>query len=202
LVGLIASDHVNAYGRRYVAPQVGYSYYWSQPAYPYYAPYGISTPGYGYGYGYGNYNYGFAPLPAYGIMPAPLATMDMLYKDGFGQSQLPVVDPDVLFPPRARGSLYPAVPYEKSPEAKQADRRRVRFEITLPYGNSIVKFDDAPTKQTGVQRTFVTPPMPEDKQFTVTIEAQWPVEGGKMSVPRRKTFTVVAGQTVEYTFVE
>src|SRR5207247_1282936 len=105
-------------------------------------------------------------------------------------------------PPRMRASLYPAVPFEKSSETASADRRRVRFEITVPYADATVTFDGARTKQTGLNRVFVTPPMDDGKEYTVTIVVQWTKQDGTPSAPRQKAFTARAGQTIQHTFVE
>ena len=107
-----------------------------------------------------------------------------------------------------RTSLYPAVPYDrtpKPPEPKVIDDdglRRVRFEITVPHADAIVTFDGAVTKQTGLTRVFVSPPMAAGKEYTVTIDARWKKQDGEMSQPRPRTFTVTAGQRIEHTFKE
>jgi uncharacterized protein (TIGR03000 family) len=190
-LGSLGSSEVNAFGPRRVLVAPGYPgmYYPGPGYYPYYNPY-------------------VAPLPAYGILPQPLATMNMLYgydsqaygiqrtaeNYGYRRDQFEA-------PARKRNSLYPAVPFEKSPEDRLTDLRRVRFEITVPFADAVVTFDGAKTKQTGVTRAFVTPPMQEDKEYSVTITVQWTEQDGTPRT-RQKAFTVVAGETVTHTFIE
>jgi uncharacterized protein (TIGR03000 family) len=152
--------------------------------------------------GYGDYylpyeNPYVAPLPGYAILPLPLASPNWRPERGwigFGR------DSTSDRGPRSRPTLYPAVPYEPTPSA--TDRLRARFEIGVPYANALVTFDGAKTKQAGLNRVFVTPPMEEGKEYTVTIAVQWMKEDGSMSTPRTKTFNVKAGQTIQHTFVE
>ena len=184
----LGSSEANAFGARrgYYAPGYGGMYY--PEYYPYYNPY-------------------VAPLPAFGILPQPLATMNMLYgydSQGYGAQRTEnygiVRDPSDP-PARKRSALYPAVPFEKSPAERLTDLRRVRFEITVPFANAAVLFDGVKTKQTGLAREFVTPPMQEDKEYSVTIVVQWTEQDGTVRT-RQKTFTVVAGESVQHTFIE
>jgi len=190
LFGSLGLSEANGFGPRrgFVAP--GYSYY--------------TYPSMDHSYYYNPY---IMPLPAYGILPVP--NNPLLYGpdwQGYGvprtmQEYGHPVDPPTP-PARARGSVYPAIPYEPSPENRLSDLRRVRFEITVPFANSIVTIDGAKTKQTGLKRVFMTSPMQEDKDYSVTISVQWPTQEGTLSTPRQKTFTVVAGETVQHTFIE
>jgi uncharacterized protein (TIGR03000 family) len=183
-------SEVNAFPPRrvFVASFPGVVYFPPGPVYPYY------------------YNPYVMPLPAYGILPAPLATMNMVYRYDAVYYGVQRTAEDYGYqldtPARKRTSLYPAVPFEKLPEVRLADLRRVRFEITVPYADAVVNFDGAKTKQTGLRRVFVTPPMQEDKEYTATIMVQWTKQDGTLSAPRQKTFTVVAGETVQHTFIE
>jgi len=193
LAGIFLSSfsisEVRAQRRVFVATVPGTVYFPPGPVYPYY-----------YYYSY------VMPLPAYGILPPPLATMNMLSRSDAGYYGWQRTAEDYGYQldalARKRASLYPAVPFENLPEVRLADLRRVRFEITVPYADAVVYFDGAKTKQTGLRRIFVTPPMQEDKEYTATIKVQWTKEDGTLSAPRQKTFTVVAGETMQYTFVE
>jgi uncharacterized protein (TIGR03000 family) len=186
---------VNAFPQRrvFVAPVPGVIYFPPGPLYPYY-------------YNAYAYNTYVMPLPAYGILPPPLATMNMVHRSDAGYWGVQRTAEDYGYqldtPARKRTSLYPAVPFEKLPEVRLADLRRVRFEITVPFADAVVYFDGAKTKQTGLRRIFVTPPMQEDKEYTATIMVQWTKQDGTLSAPRQKTFTVVAGETVPHTFIE
>lgn len=188
LVGFFCVSDAEGFPRRrvYVSPGPAVTNY-AIPVYPYVSPY-------------------VAPLPAYGILPPPLATYHMLYGSGYlGDSPARIVpetgvrDPYEA-PPRKRPSVYPAVPFGEVVEARGADLRRVRYEITVPFEHCTVLIDGVKTSQTGLRRVFVTPPLEEDKQYQVTITVQWTDDGGETRI-RRKDFTVVAGETVKYTFI-
>ena len=190
LFGSLGISDAEGFGPRRVFVTPGYSYY----------PY----PATNYSYYYNPY---IVPLPAYGILPPP--NVNLVYGadwQGYGVQRTAQdygYPRDPLAPPaRMRSSEYPAIPFERTPEVRLTDRRRVRFEITVPFANAIVTFDGAKTTQTGLTRVFVTPPMQEDKDYSVTISVQWPTQDGTLSAPRQKTFTVVAGETVQHTFIE
>ena len=142
------------------------------------------------------------PLPAYGILPPPLATYYMLQGAGTGATGYNYgASTDQLdYIPRQRPSAYPAIPFEKS-EVRLSDLRRVRYEITVPFAHATVLIDGAKTKQTGLQRSFITPPLQEDKQYSTTVVVQW-LDENKMPRTRQRTFTVVAGETIRHAFVE
>ena len=193
LLSSLATAKLSAFPPRggYVTPGAEGLYYYRAPMYSYYY-----------------FNPYVMPLPGYGILP-PLASTYQYYghesqsSDWFRTAEDYGYTPDRFeSPPRKRTALHPAVPFERSPEVRLADLRRVRFEITVPYADAIVQFDGAKTKQTGLKRVFVTPPMQEDKDYSVTIVVQWLTNEGALSSPRQKTFTVVAGETVQHTFIE
>src|SRR5215510_5618039 len=113
------------------------------PAYNAY-PYGYVAPQYNPYAPFGPYT---AQLPAYGVIPLPLATHQMLGLDR-ATEYTPSTN-EMLYLPRARPSIYPAVPYEPA-LTKTVDKTRARFEITVPTPNAIVTFDGAKTSQTGL----------------------------------------------------
>lgn len=195
-LGSLGISETSAFGpRRGFGGSSGGISYALQGTYPFYSPYAV--PGY-----YPYYNPYMVPLPGYGVMPLPLATMN--YRNGYDAYGANYDSSRTLLdaPPRKRPTLYPAVPFERSPAERLTDIRRVRFEITVPFENAIVYFDGVKTKQTGLTRVFMTPPMEEGKEYTVTLDAQWTRDGGKLSAPRPKTFTVVAGERVQHTFID
>lgn len=190
LFGAFGPSAASASGRRAMpAPYWGYNTY-PGAVYPYY----YTNPYY--------YNPYVLPLPSYSILPSMAWPYSYDAPSYYRSPYRPVADGAVIdrleAPPRMRSSLYPAIPFEKTSDV---DRRRVRFEITVPFENAIVTFDGHETKQTGLKRVFVTPPMDEGKEYTVTITARWPTGDGTLSAPRQKTFTVTAGQTIQHTFI-
>ncbi len=181
VMGWLATTEASAYARRIYAPVPGMAYYPAAPVY-----------GYGFypAYPYANYGYGsaFGVYPSYGA--------DYYY---------PKTVPDDFqlgADARKRASLYPATPNEPRPSAPATDMRRVMFEISVPHADAIVTFDGVQTKQTGLNRVFMTPPMEEGKEYSITIDARWPTDGGVLSKSRPRTFTVMPGQTVQHTFIE
>lgn len=58
--------------------------------------------------------------------------------------------------------------------------------------------DGVKTKQTGLKRVFVTPPLDEDEQYTVIITAEWSDESGETRI-RHKEFIVVASEKTVHT---
>jgi uncharacterized protein (TIGR03000 family) len=152
------------------------------------------------------YNPYVAPYPAYGILPPPFATAR--YYESWTTPPNATTGKTaadygyrIESQPRMRSSLYPAVPFERSPEERQADLRRVRYEISVPYANAEVFMDGVRTKQTGLHRVFVTPPVEEDRYYTSTIKVQWVDSFNEMRT-REKTFSFVAGETIRHQFKE
>jgi uncharacterized protein (TIGR03000 family) len=154
------------------------------------APFGPIVP-YSYSYSYNPY---VAPYPAYGILPSPILLGAWQYGGSQVYNERTTED---YGNPRKRTSLYPAVPFESGPAV--ADVRRVRFEITVPREDAIVLIDGAATKQTGLTRVYLTPPMEEDRLYTSIIEVRWVDEAGKTQSMQRN-FEFVAGETIRQTF--
>jgi uncharacterized protein (TIGR03000 family) len=155
------------------------------PTYPYYTPY-------------------VAPYPAYGILPPPFATWNMLYgyDRNYGRATDDYTSEPLNYTPRKRPTAYPAVPVEKTPAPGPGtnvnDLRRVRFDITVPRADATVLVDGVETRQTGLNRVFVTPPMDEDRLYTSTFEVRW-LENDKTKSSKH-TFEFVAGEKFAYTF--
>jgi len=185
VLGSVGRPTANAGGRRvFAAPSVAY-----------YTP----PPTWGYGVYYPMY---VAPLPGYGILPPPFTMMNQYgYAYDLQGLGFPRTAEDYGYTPRKRTSLYPAIPFEKSAEERLTELRRVRYEITVPFENAVVLFDGVKTKQTGLTRVFVTPPMQEDKEYTSTITVEWTEKDGTPRM-RTRTFTVHSGDTVRHTFIE
>lgn len=159
------------------------------PAYSY-------APGWGYG-GYGPmapYNpYLGGGIPGFGMLPPSVAQWDMMYNQGSARAAYDSV-------PRSRNTP-PSTRFMKSPEERENDLRRARFEITVPTPDAVVLFDGAKTSQTGLSRVFLTPPLADDKAYSSTIEVQWMDEAGTR-VRRTKAFDFVAGETLRHRFAE
>src|SRR5262249_30650639 len=68
--------------------------------------------------------------------------------------------------------------------------------VFLPHANAQVVIEDIPTRQTGVTRTFVSPPLETGKIYTYTVTATWQ-PNNYTAITRTRQFTVRAGQEVE-----
>jgi len=188
LFGTVATTNADAQFRYYYSPMGPFV---RSPLY---------TPSYTYGYSYNPY---VAPYPAYGILPGPVVLGAWQYgSEGYSgrtAQDYGYTQDQFATPPRKRTSLYPAVPFEKTPGDRLADIRRVRFEIQVPSENAVVLIDGTETKQAGLSRVYLTPPMDEDRLFTSAFEVRWTDEQGKAQ-SLRKTFEFVAGETLRHTF--
>ena len=163
------------------------------------APYGPIAPMYPHAY-----NPYVAPYPAYGILPGPVILSPWQYGAEQGFSGRTAADygysrEQFETPPRKRNAMYPAVPFEKGPGDRMTEIRRVRFEITVPREDAIVLIDGVQTKQTGLNRVFLTPAMDEDRLFTSSFEVRWTDGAGKTQSIQR-TFEFVAGETIRHQF--
>ena len=176
-LALLGSTRLSAQTPRRDTVAPGATYYYpgpyGGPIYPYYFPY-------------------VAPYPFYSILPPPLAAMRAAGYDMHG------IQPES---PARKRTTSDVVPYEKTPAERLSDLRRVRFEISVPTADAIVLLDGKKTKQTGLKRVFVTPPMEEDRLYSSTIEVQFTDASGTTRT-RTKTFDFVAGETVRHQFIE
>jgi uncharacterized protein (TIGR03000 family) len=199
-VSLLAVSDSSAWGRR--GPAVIES-----PDY-FYPPFAGNAYPMTYGFPY-NTPYGFpytipyvAPYPYYGILPPPFATMQRYYDNDPRRTAAEFNQGDRLdYEPRKRATDYPAVPFGRSPEEKQADTTRARFEINVPTADAIVLFDGVKMTQTGLRRVLVTPPLVDGKIYSATIECSWKDEAGT-TIRRKKAFDFVIGQQISHTFSE
>jgi uncharacterized protein (TIGR03000 family) len=107
---------------------------------------------------------------------------------------------------RSYGSRWysPAPAVSQAPMTSQSfynapvrDNRTVLIDVRVP-ANSQIWFDDDPTKQTGTERQFVSPPLTPGKYFEYQIRAQWDENGKKKERTRRVTFQ--AGDRIHLDF--
>lgn len=69
----------------------------------------------------------------------------------------------------------------------------VLLTVKLPAEASLT-IDGARTSQTGSERQFISPPLPEGKVFVYTLKATWTADGKKME--REKKVEVKAGARI------
>lgn len=100
------------------------------------------------------------------------------------------------YTPRKRPAPDPTVLRPKNVDTRP-DPRRARFEITVPSADAVILFDGVKTRQTGLERVFVTPPLDEDRIYSSTIEIQWTDSAGR-NRSEKKSFEVYQGDKVRY----
>jgi len=174
----------------FIAAQPAHSQYYGRP---------IGTYGYGgfypyYGYN-GFYSNGFSqygpPVPTYGTVPGYFGGADQRLSN-FNQYPPP--------PLRPRGPMKPLPPDLEGNvvDLPQGIDQSVLLEMRLPVSTAELFIDGQRTNQTGVLRTFRSPPLDKDKRYTYEIEARWQEDGKPIS--RLEKVVVEAGQQVRIDF--
>lgn len=77
-----------------------------------------------------------------------------------------------------------------------APQRPATIRLLLPYANAQVTVDDQPTRQSGTERVFVSPPLDPGRNFSYTIKTTWQ-PNNYVTITRTRKVVVQAGQTVE-----
>jgi uncharacterized protein (TIGR03000 family) len=80
------------------------------------------------------------------------------------------------------------------------DDDQIQIRVVLPTEDAKVWFDDAPTRQQGVERIFVTPSLERGNTYTAKVTAAWK-ENGK-EVKKEKKVEVRAGRDAVVDFTE
>jgi uncharacterized protein (TIGR03000 family) len=97
-----------------------------------------------------------------------------------------------FFPSYSSAYYRPAIAPQKLPRDD-----RVRLLLRVPAGAE-VWFDDEPTKQTGSNRRFVSPPWTPGKEYSYEVRVRW--KDGDRTVERRRTVPVHANSWQEIDF--
>jgi uncharacterized protein (TIGR03000 family) len=165
---------------------------------------GWSGSGYGnFGYGYGGYGYqpygslgyGSSPYnsafggwmsPGYGYYSQPYIGQG--YYDGGYVNATQGRDYSSFYPSGAMGGMGQG----------QLDNTRAYIRVRVP-STAQVLFDDTMTRQTGVERNFMTPQLDANHRYTYEVTARWLDNSGK---ERRESRTVrlTPGQTTNVDF--
>jgi uncharacterized protein (TIGR03000 family) len=77
-----------------------------------------------------------------------------------------------------------------------ANRQPVYLKVVVPLANAELMVEDAVTRQTGTNRTFVSPPLDTDKEYTYTLVATLK-PNNYTTITRTRKVTVRGGQQVE-----
>ena len=102
---------------------------------------------------------------------------------------LPYTTGDYVAPPRARLSLYPAIPYRELAD----DESRAYLDVRVPSAGATLYLNNVATEQTGFDRTFATPPLARGTTYAYDVRAVWQDAGGQVQ-SRTRRVEVRAGE--------
>jgi uncharacterized protein (TIGR03000 family) len=91
----------------------------------------------------------------------------------------------------------PALGQDKKDAPAKAEP--VNIKITLPHTKALLTIQGQPTRQTGVERTFVSPPLEPGREYEYTMVAFWE-PNNYTKITRTKAIKVKAGQNIEVDF--
>jgi uncharacterized protein (TIGR03000 family) len=153
-----------------------------------------------YGDGNGNYGYGGSYLPFGGaFLPYGGANLPDVYAGPAYTPAYPGYTPNYY----DAAPLYPAPPMRRRQAyyvAPVAAQQFARMTVLLPTADAQVWFDNTATSQTGMKRSFDSPPLEANHRYTYTVKARW-LENGKVMDQERQVH-VQMGQNVTVNFHE
>ena len=167
---------------------------------------GYGYPGYG-GYGYSPYaglgGYQAPGLIHYYTYPSPVlwgspystlhGALGSYSTDGTDAADgRSIYAPDAFTSPRMRTSLYPAIPYRDVGNEEGA----AHLDVHVPDANAQLYFNGALTRQTGTDRTFVTPPLTSGTSYTYNLQARWRDAAGQERTSNRQVQVRAGGRAV------
>src|SRR5262245_1266001 len=74
--------------------------------------------------------------------------------------------------------------------------RTATIRVLLPSANAQLSIDDVPTRQTGSERVFVSPPLESGRSYTYTVTATWQ-PNNYTTITRTRKVPVKAGQELQ-----
>lgn len=90
----------------------------------------------------------------------------------------------------------PAVGQDKDAPAKAEP---VNIKVTVPHAKAQLTIQGQATRQTGLERTFVSPPLEPGREYEYTLVAVWE-PNNYTKITRKKMLKVKAAQTVDVDF--
>lgn len=165
---------------------------------------GIFSPGLYPGWG----GYGGISASPFGTVPGigtnqfgPAWNYASPYMSGFNRYSTTILYPGFGAsepPPRMRPSLYPAIPEPPDDVIAAAmgntPKDRARLEIHVPVATAEVYLDGVLTRQTGIDRVYVTPRLNPTSTYAMNVQVRWQSENGQ-PVTKQGEVTVIAGKT-------
>ncbi len=85
---------------------------------------------------------------------------------------------------------------ERAHPQAESQPRPATIRVHLPFANAQLMVDDTPTRQTGADRVFVSPPLEPAMNHMYTIKAVWQ-PNNYTTITRTRKVAVKAGQEVE-----
>src|SRR5262249_54011379 len=80
-----------------------------------------------------------------------------------------------------------------------AKAEAVNIKVTLPHAKALLTIQGQPTRQTGTERTFVSPALEPGREYEYSMVAVWE-PNNYTKITRTKTLKVKAGQNVDVDF--
>jgi uncharacterized protein (TIGR03000 family) len=155
------------------------------------------------GYGFGGLPYGYGPPAGYG----PPGGYGSPYNYNYNPNGAPIIVPGFAAsdPVRARPALYPAIP-KPSPDNISAalatdEKDKARIDIKLPSHGAKVYLEGVLTKQTGLDRMFITPKLNPGAKYVMNVEVVWQTANGQNRTIRRQV-AIRPGQVASLDFSE
>jgi uncharacterized protein (TIGR03000 family) len=160
---------------------------------------GFSPYGYGYGgyspYGYGGWGYpwggGFVTGPRYFYSGAYIPPVVAYSTPAVGY-----VAETASTPPRMRPTVNPAIPYRD----EAVGDSRAHLDVRVPTASAELWFDGVRMQQSGLDRSFVTPPLQPGSAYTFELRVSWLDAAGKQQTRTRRV-DVRAGEQQSVDFL-
>jgi uncharacterized protein (TIGR03000 family) len=157
---------------------------------------GYAGGGYGRGgYGYGGGGYGYGAGYFGGVYLGGLGYSNGYYgpfAQGYGYDYAPGYDGTPAL-------QTPAMPLRQS-YFPRTSSQSASVTVLVPTADAKVWFDNTATTQNGMERSFVSPALEPNQNFTYTIKARW-MENGQ-PVNQERQVHVQAGQNITANFRE
>jgi uncharacterized protein (TIGR03000 family) len=161
--------------------------------------FGIYTPGFGYSTGYGQTGV-YIGSPSYYGGYGQYGRPRRGYYGGFNEPYYTYSQPNYIYSEPYNTTEGYSDQYSDGPAyASQGQGQRLRddevmIRVLAPNANAQIMFNHHATKQTGMERVFVTTLPERNKDFTYTVRATWTEDGREMK--RERKVKVRAGQPV------
>jgi uncharacterized protein (TIGR03000 family) len=108
----------------------------------------------------------------------------------------PSYQPTYVNPLPPTTSFYSPAGSEPPATVEASTKRPARVNLLVP-ADAKIWFDESQTKQTGAFRSFESPPLPADRDYSYQVRVQWKQDGKDVSEDRK--IIVHAGEVINLT---